>query len=316
MGAAAPMAGDAWCCSADLASLLSRAEVFSKWFLMDSYLLTLTRTAPLTLLHPLPATHSSSGAPKGLPDTSWPWGLSPCSHPLLLLLPEERLKARGPCSVNTWTQREMVLYFHGGRLLSPFLSQPSRSGWKWTDPRGHGGSEARSFSFQLEESWAGVTPFAPTFTAGSQPVHLPEQQLWLPGVGGASHEASLSHRAFLVLEEAELQTQGLCLPFPAAFLRTVVYLQAGTGGRDKATRSLCPVWLHSAVHSCFKAQEELIAPYRSLQLKLCTGGAQRVQGKLRSPKPPASPPGCQLGGIAFRTVAGQEKPGSTGLFLG
>lgn len=142
----------------------------SKSFLMDSYLLTLTRTTPLTLLHPLSTTHGSFGAPKGLPDTSWPWGLSPCSHPLLLLFPGERLKARGPCSVNTWTQREMVLYFHGRKLVSPFLSQPSRSGCKWMDPWGHRGSEACSFPFQLEESWAGVTPFTPTFTAGLQPL--------------------------------------------------------------------------------------------------------------------------------------------------
>lgn len=49
------------------------------------------------------------------------------------------------------------------------LSALQEWGWKWMDPRGRGGSEARSFPFQLEESWAGVTPFAPAFTAGSQP---------------------------------------------------------------------------------------------------------------------------------------------------
>jgi len=302
--------------------LISVLQKFgSKWFLTDSYLLTSTRTAPPRLLHPPPTTCGSFGAPEGLPDTSWPWGLSPCPQPPLLLLPEERLTAGGPRSTNTRTQREMVLYFHGGSFVSPSRSQPSRSGdgsgWILG---GAGAQRHAAFHFSWKRAGLGSPP-SPQLSQRDRSLHvrLPEQQLWLPGAGGASHEASLSHRAFLVLEEAEeaeLQTpaSGTACPLPSS----ISVRGSAVASWDRWQGQGHEVPMPSGAAQCcaqpFQGPGGARSPIQVLPAKAVHRRSPRGSGKLRSPKPPASPQGCQLGGIAFRTVAGQEKPASTGLF--
>lgn len=102
-------------------SPLSRQEFGRKWFLMDSiYLLTSTRMPCPRLLRPIPVPSSPPQPPPGGTParTSWPWE----SPPPLLLLPGA-IPLR---SVDTRTQREMVLLFHGGRFVSPSQSGGER----------------------------------------------------------------------------------------------------------------------------------------------------------------------------------------------
>lgn len=111
----------------DHSSPLSRQEFGRKWFLMDSYLLTSTRTPCPRPLRPIPAPFPPPPALSGRDPLLHLVALGTPPPPLLLLPGAIPLR-----SVDTRTQREMVLLFHGGRFVSP--SQSGVGGAEGTEP--------------------------------------------------------------------------------------------------------------------------------------------------------------------------------------
>lgn len=169
---------------------------------MDSYLLTSTRTAPLWLLHPLLTTHGSFEAPEGLLDTLGP---EPFPTPTATAASRGEAERQGALLHQYLDPKKNGALFSRREVGEPF---PLAALQEWLQVDGSSGAQGLSgtqlsISAGRELGW-GHPPLRPNFhsrvTASvfiSQSTSSGFQELVWP------HDIILSHRAFLVLEEAE-----------------------------------------------------------------------------------------------------------------